>query len=257
MSFARITPDWPHAPSSISSLSTERAGGISRAPYDDGHGGGGLNLGMHVGDIPADVLKNRLLVRSVLPGEPIWLSQVHGSTVIDADALSDADLQNVQEADAIVTSVPQRVCAIQTADCLPVLFCSADGKIVGAAHAGWRGLAAGVLENTIRQMRRKGAREISAWLGPAIGPQKFEVGQDVYDAFKHIDIKTTAAFKALPDIPQKFLADIYQLAGMTLEREGVSRISGGGFCTVTEEKRFYSYRREGVTGRMASLVWIK
>jgi YfiH family protein len=254
---ACITPDWSQLPHGIGSLYTERAGGESRAPYDDGRGNGGLNLGMHVGDDPVVVLKNRLLLRSVLPAEPLWLTQVHGNAVIDADALSDTDLQRVPEADAIVTATPGHVCIIQTADCLPVLFCSSDGKVVGAAHAGWRGLAAGVLENTIQQMRRKGAHEITAWLGPAIGPQKFEVGHEVLDAFTTIDAGNATAFQEVQGQRGKYLADIYLLANIALQRAGVSQIAGGGLCTVTEEKRFYSYRRDDVTGRMASLIWIK
>jgi polyphenol oxidase len=257
MPFARITPDWPRLAHGIGNFSTERTGGVSRAPYDDGCGNGGLNLGMHVEDDPIDVRKNRSLLRAALPAEPIWLTQVHGNTVIDADALSDADQKSVPEGDAIVTSTAGRVCVIQTADCLPVLFCSSEGRVVGAAHAGWRGLAAGVLENTIEQMRRKGAREITAWLGPAIGPQKFEVGRDVLDAFTAIDCENAAAFQGVQGQGQKYLADIYLLAKISLKREGISEIAGGGFCTVTEERRFYSYRRDGVTGRMASLIWIK
>jgi polyphenol oxidase len=257
MQFVPVTPDWPQLPHGIGSLSTTRAGGVSRSPYGDGCGNGGLNLGMHVGDDPADVQKNRVLLRAALPAEPVWLTQVHGNSVIDADALNDAEQIDPQEADAIVASMPGRVCIIQTADCLPVLFCSTDGKVVGAAHAGWRGLAAGVLENTIRQMRRKGAQEITAWLGPAIGPQKFEVGRDVVDAFVTIDAGNAAAFQENQASTKKYLADIYLLAIMALRRENVSKISGGGFCTVTEERRFYSYRRDGITGRMASLIWIK
>jgi polyphenol oxidase len=257
MHFGRITPDWPQLPHGIGSLSTERTGGVSHAPYDDGLGNGGLNLGMHVGDDPADVKENRTLLRAGLPAEPVWLTQVHGNVVIDADALSAADQRRAPEADAIVTSTQGRVCIIQTADCLPVLFCSSDGKVVGAAHAGWRGLAAGVLENTIQQMRHKGARDITAWLGPAIGPQKFEVGRDVLDAFKAIAAENLTAFRQVPGQEKKYLADIYLLANIALKREGVSEIAGRGFCTVTEESRFYSYRRDCVTGRMASLVWIR
>lgn len=255
MPLITITPDWLVA-ANVSSLSTERAGGISQSPYGDGLGGGGLNLGIHVGDDPACVRANRETLRSVLPGDPIWLAQVHGNTVIDADDLSAEQIRNAPEADAIVASLPQRVCAIQTADCLPVLFCSTDGRVVGAAHAGWRGLAAGILENTVGQMRRKGAREIAAWLGPAIGPEKFEVGQDVVDAFTNIDAQNRIAFRALQSGNRKYLCDIYLLARMALQREGVVQVSGGNFCTLTEKERFYSYRRDGTTGRMASLVWI-
>ncbi len=256
MPFASIDPNWPDAPSNVLRLSTERAGGVSRAPYDDGQGNGGLNLGTHVGDDPQDVGRNRQLLKSVLPNEPIWLTQVHGSRVVDADGLDDVDQRGVPQADAIVTSTPQRVCVIQTADCLPVLFCSMDGKIVGAAHAGWRGLAAGVLQNTIHAMREKGAGDITAWLGPAIGPQSFEVGQDVYESFINIAAGNSMAFQALHE-RGKYLADIYLLARAILQQEGISRISGGGFCTVAEKTRFYSYRRDGITGRMASLIWIE
>lgn len=257
MRFASFAPTWAHQTCGVASLSTERAGGVSRAPYDDGMGGGGLNLGLHVQDNPADVLKNRQLLRSALRGEPIWLDQVHGGTVIDADILSAAEMESAPQADAIVASVPGRVCIIQTADCLPVLFCSADGGVVGAAHAGWRGLAAGVLQNTVREMRRKGASEILAWLGPAIGPEKFEVGAEVLEVFRNIEAKNVSAFRQIQGEEKKFLADIYLLASLALDREGVSHITGGKFCTVTEERRFYSYRRDRVTGRMASLVWIE
>lgn len=257
MSLSTVKPDWQTVPPGVFSLFTERAGGTSPRPYDDSRGGGGMNLGMHVGDNPLHVRKNRELLRALLPSEPIWLNQVHGNAVIDADALNDAAMQNVPEGDAIVTTLPGRICAIQTADCLPVLFCSSDGSIVSAAHAGWRGLAEGILENTVRLMRRKGAKEIAACLGPAIGPDKFEVGSEVVDAFANIDPRNMLAFRASPSAPQKFLADIYLLASVALQREGVTQISGGGFCTVTENSRFYSYRRDGVTGRMASLIWIE
>ena len=149
------------------------------------------------------------------------------------------------------------VCAIQTADCLPVLFCDLDARVVGAAHAGWRGLAGGVLENTIARMKDAGAGEITAWLGPAIGPEQFEVGADVWAAFVQRDAMMASAFRTVAGRPEKYLADIFSLARMTLNKAGVSRVYGGGLCTVTDQHRFYSYRRDKVTGRMASLIWLK
>lgn len=247
-----ILPDWIGAPSNIGAFSTSRRGGCSQPPYDDGAGGGGLNLGLHVADFPEHVEQNRLLLRSLLPAQPAWLNQVHGSTVLDA-----SDAADVPRADASVSNKRGVVCVIQTADCLPVLFCDAAGGVVGAAHAGWRGLANGVLENTVSAMRNMGATEILAWLGPAIGPEQFEVGKDVLEAFAARDPKTKTAFKPIDHRPGKYLADIFQLARILLSGHGVQGIYGGGICTVSDASRFYSYRRDGVTGRMASLIWIK
>jgi YfiH family protein len=247
-----LVPDWTGLPANIGALSTLRCGGVSDAPFGDGVGGRGLNLGTHVGDRAGHVEQNRALLRAMLPTPPVWISQVHGATVVDA-----AEVTGVPEADASITDKPGVVCAIQTADCLPVLFCDAQGRVVGAAHAGWRGLAAGVLENTLARMRDAGAGEILAWLGPAIGPQRFEVGEDVLSAFVALDERTRTAFRPFPDRPGKYLADIYQLARTKLASAGVQRVAGGDFCTVTDARRFYSYRRDGVTGRMASLIWIK
>jgi YfiH family protein len=249
-----ILPDWPGAPAHIGMLMTTRRGGVSRAPYDDGHGGGGLNLGTHVGDHAVDVQRNRDLLQALLPAQPAWLTQVHGAQVVDAAAVSPPNMQPT-EADASIARGPGAVCAIQVADCLPVLFCDSAGSMVGAAHAGWRGLAGGVLGNTVAHMRQAGAGDILAWLGPAIGPQRFEVGADVLQAFVARDPAAQAAFA--PIAGGKYLADIYQLARLALGRVGVASVAGGGFCTVSEAQRFYSYRRDGVTGRMAALVWIK
>lgn len=245
-----LIPDWP-APARVRALSTTRRGGASRAPYDDGRGGGGLNLGLHVGDDPAAVRANRALLRALLPAEPAWLSQVHGSTVLAAATVRDAP-----RADASLATRSGAVCAVQTADCLPVLFCDLEGAVVAAAHAGWRGLAGGVLENTVRAMRAAGAGEIMAWLGPAIGPENFEVGQDVRAAFLARDPAAEQAFRERDGAPGKYLADLYLLARQALEKAGVRSIHGGGRCTVRERDLFYSYRRDGVTGRMASLIWI-
>lgn len=247
-----IIPDWTGVPCNVGALATTRRGGVSAAPYDDGAGAGGLNLGVHVGDAPQAVQRNRALLRTLLPAEPAWLTQVHGVKVVNA-----ADIADAPEADACIATEPGAVCVIQTADCLPVLFCDALGRVVGAAHAGWRGLVGGILENTLSCMRQSGAGDILAWLGPAIGPRSFEVGQDVHDAFAARDGRMAAAFAPLESRHGKYLADIYALAQTTLRNAGVDKIFGGGLCTVTDKSRFYSYRRDKVTGRMASLIWLK
>lgn len=248
-----LIPDWPDAPPTIGVLSTTRTGGVSLPPYDDGASGGGLNLGSHVGDAPAAVRENRTRLRALLPAEPAWLTQVHGARVADA---TQVDPGGTEQADASIASAPGVVCAIQTADCLPVLFCDRAGKVVGAAHAGWRGLAAGVLENTVAQMRAAGGSDILAWLGPAIGPQRFEVGEEVRQAFIARTPRAEAAF-APAGTSGKHLADIYALARLVLRGAGVDSVSGGGLCTVSDPRRFYSYRRDRTTGRMATLIWLK
>jgi YfiH family protein len=255
-----LFPNWPGLPGNIGVLSTTRRGGVSPAPYDDGMGSGGLNLGTHVGDQPHNVARNRDILRDMLPADPLWLSQVHGTEVVN---LADVKPQQVPQADAALSTIPGKVCAIMTADCLPVLFCDRQGKTVAAAHAGWRGLAAGVLEQTVAAMRVAGAGELTAWMGPAIGAYQFEVGPDVQQAFlqgavddsgvRHVE----AAFTPVNGKPGKYLADIYGLARYLLHRAGVKDVHGGEFCTVSNSGRFYSYRRDGVTGRQASLIWIK
>lgn len=245
-----LIPDWA-APANIGALTTLRAGGFSPAPYGDGQGGGGLNLGTHVDDDPALVARNRALLRRLLPSEPAWLTQVHGVAVLDAAALPDQPT-----ADACISSTPGAVCVMMTADCLPVLFCDRAGTVVGAAHAGWRGLAGGVLEATVAAMRARGAQDIIAWLGPAIGPEQFEVGAEVREAFIAQQTAAQHAFRAYPGRPGKYLADIYQLARQRLASMDVHDVSGGGLCTVSDP-RFYSYRRDKTTGRMGSLVWLK
>jgi YfiH family protein len=247
-----IVPDWTDVPANVGAISTLRRGGVSRAPYDDGGGGGGLNLGTHVGDLPAHVAENRSRLRQALPADPAWLTQVHGTRVVDA-----AEVEGVPEADACIASRPGAVCVIQTADCLPVLFCDREGRVVGAAHAGWRGLAGGVLENTLAAMRSAGAGDIMAWMGPAIGPERFEVGSDVLSAFVDRHPDAAAAFVPVAGQADKYLADIFSLARTILDKAGVQRVHGGGLCTVTDRNRFYSYRRDKTTGRMASLIWLK
>jgi YfiH family protein len=235
-----ILPDWP-APPNVKGLMTTRVGGVSVAPWAS------LNLGDHVGDDPAHVAANRARLRAQLPAEPGWLRQVHSARV--AELGRDAN----PEADASFTREKGKVCAVLTADCLPVLFCDRAGSVVAAAHAGWRGLAGGVLEATVEAMQVP-AGEILAWMGAAIGPQAFEVGDDVRDAFVAQHPEAAAAF--VQHAPGKWLADIYALARTRLAAAGVPSIHGGGRCTYSEAETFYSYRRDGVTGRMASLVWL-
>jgi len=258
--FAPLIPDWPDLPANVGALASTRTGGVSAAPYDDGQGGGGLNLGLHCGDDADHVQRNRARLQQALPGRPAWISQVHGIAV--ADAATVGPDRPVQVADASIASAPGVVCAVMTADCLPVLFADLDGKVVGAAHAGWRGLAAGVLAETVKAMRAAGAGELTAWMGPAIGPAQFEVGSDVLDSFVAAspatdEAQVRAAFQPLAGREGKYLADIYALARLALPRAGVLRVSGGTRCTLTERSRFYSYRRDHVTGRQASLIWIK
>lgn len=237
-----IHPDWP-APPTVGACVSTRVGGVSLPPYDS------LNLGSHVGDDEAAVAENRARLRVVLPAEPVWLNQVHGVAVADADMAT-----GVPTADAAVARQPGRVCAVLTADCLPVLFCDEGGTVVGAAHAGWRGLVEGVLEATVQRMAVPTAT-VLAWLGPAIGPQAFEVGEEVRAAFIAIDPAAATAF--VPGVRAgKWMADLFELARQRLRRMGVVRIHGGGTCTHADGARFYSYRRDGVTGRFASLIWL-
>lgn len=238
-----ILPDWP-APQRVRACSTTRKGGVSQTPYAS------LNLGAHVGDRPEAVLDNRqrLVTLADLPAMPQWLNQVHGTQVISlASSASD-----VPTGDAAYTNQPGLVCAVMTADCLPVLFCSKSGDEVAAAHAGWRGLCSGVLEATLRHFRAP-TSSVMAWLGPAIGPQAFEVGPEVRDAFIEQHPAAADAFIAKDN---KFIADIYQLARLRLQAQGVTKIFGGDACTVTQADKFFSYRRDGTTGRMASLIWL-
>ena len=237
-----IVPEWP-APARVKALSTTRSGGVSLSPW------GRLNLGTHVGDKPESVAANRAYLAESLPAEPAWLNQVHGIDVVDA-----ATCRGVPDADAAVARQGGAVCVVMTADCLPVLLCDRAGTVVGAAHAGWRGLHSGVIEATLASMG-VAPGEVLAWLGPAIGPAAFEVGSEVRDAFIRSDARSVDAFTAGGQTG-KWLADLYQLARLRLETAGVTAIYGGDFCTHSEEERFFSYRRDGVTGRMASLIWL-
>lgn len=238
-----IRPGWP-APDGVHALVTTRSGGVSEAPYDS------FNLGVHVGDDPARVAENRRRLRALLPGEPCWLNQVHGTAVLDADAWSGG----LVDADGVVGRRPGRVCAVMTADCLPVLLCDVAGTVVGAAHAGWRGLHAGIIEATVAAMDVAPA-SLMAWLGPAIGPEAFEVGDEVRQAFVDQAPCAAKAFLASP-VQGKWMADMYALARLRLAALGVARVHGGEFCTYGDSSRFFSYRRDGATGRMASLIWL-
>ena len=238
----------------IQAFCTTRQGGLSQSPFNS------LNLGLNAGDDSVDVLQNRSILRSELPAEPLWLKQTHGITV--STPTSRSALTNVPfEADASVTNIPNEVLAILTADCMPVLFASKSGDVIGAAHAGWRGLSGGILENTIKEMLALSPglaiSDISAWMGPAIGPSAFEVGEDVLQAFalQGQDV-LSKAFIPIPGSSGKYLADLYLLARDRLNTLGIKQIDGGGFCTVNDPERFFSYRRDKVTGRFASLIWI-
>ena len=237
-----IIPDWP-APANVHALMTTRNG-------DTGQGiRCSMNLARATGEVVAAVVRNRALLRSVTGVDPFWLSQTHGTNVAHIDAAP------LTEADGAVVTRSGRAATVCIADCLPVLFCTADGSRVGAAHAGWRGLNAGILEATVSAM---GADRdlVIAWLGPAIGPDAFEVGEDVYRAFTDSDPEARTSFAPYPGRPGKWLADFYALARMRLRNAGVTSIHGGGFCTFTDASRFFSYRRDKTMERMAALVWL-
>lgn len=241
---AFIIPHWP-APANVKALQTTRSGGISRGPYDS------LNLGEHVQDDPLAVAHNRQLLSPYLPSEPVWVNQVHGVEVIDA-----AKSGCLENADGAFATQADVVCVTMTADCLPVLLCDKAGTVVAAVHAGWRGLCDGVIEAAIAKMLVEPA-DILAWLGPAIGPNAFEVGNDVREQFMQKDAQAISAFKSHGD---KWLCDIYTLAKQRLVSAGVKAIYGGSvneeFCTYTDAERFFSFRRDNLTGRMASLIWL-
>jgi YfiH family protein len=238
-----LRPDWPVA-DNVHAAVTTRAGGFSQPPYAS------FNLATHVGDDVVAVERNRQLLRQALqlPQEPRWLEQVHGVQVVDAGC------ESVCQADAAYTDQPGQVCVVLTADCLPVFIADRNGTEVAVAHAGWKGLQAGVIEATLDKFRTDAA-DLCVWLGPAIGPAAFEVGAEVVEAFVSQQAEAQAAFQS--NGADKWLADIYQLARLRLQRCGVGFITGGEFCTVSDQQRFYSYRRDGVTGRMASLIWFE
>lgn len=242
-----LPPDWP-APANVCALTTTRAGGVSAAPFAT------LNLGDHVGDDAAAVATNRKILLDACTGlhAVSWLEQVHGVDVVAAD------ISRVQRADAQFTREPGLACTVMTADCLPVLFCNRQGTQVAAAHAGWRGLCAGVLEAAVATFADP--TQVLAWLGPAIGPRNFEVGAEVrqcfLDAAVGVASQTVDACFATSPQPKHYLADMYALARLRLRALGITAVFGGGLCTVADGNRFYSYRRDGVCGRMASLIYL-
>lgn len=239
-----LVPEWP-ARSWVRACVTTRLGGVSEGCY------AALNLADHVGDEPRHVAENRRRLHSALhlPAEPMWLQQVHGTTVVNAGAVSPGCVGDASFADR-----PGRVCAVLTADCLPLLLCDSAGTRVAVVHAGWRGLLGGVIERAVLALHRPGSG-LLAWLGPAIGPKVFEVGEEVRAAFVTEDAAAARAF-----VPSSaaghWLADIYILARLRLQRVHVNQIYGGHWCTMSDVERFYSYRRDKVTGRMASLIWL-
>lgn len=266
-----IFPDWP-APPGVRAAFTLRTGGVSAAPYDS------LNVGSRIGDSREHVAENRRRVRDALrlPAEPVWLEQVHGIYVVELEGdvravdvhaaearagavgIGDIGGGDAPTGDAAVARNAAHVCAIRVADCMPVLFAALDGSVVGAAHAGWRGLVGGVLEATVARLGVPASRVI-AWMGPAIGPRNFEVGDEVRSAFLAAASgpaeEVTSAFTA--NSRGRWQCDLYALARLRLEAMGIAAIHGGGWCTFAEPDRFFSYRRDGQCGRMAALIWIE
>jgi YfiH family protein len=240
-----MTPDWP-APPNVHAAFSLRAGGVSEAPFAS------LNVGAHVGDDPGQVSENRRRIEAALalPGKPRWLVQVHGTHVLDTGAPVGTASAT---ADAVVVRAPGTVAVIQVADCLPVLIAARDGRAVAAAHAGWRGLAAGVLETTLATLDESPAG-LMAWLGPAIGPEHFEVGEEVRAAFTAADPDAAAAFA--PNPRGRWQCDLAQLARRRLHALGVRQVYGGRWCTFADPARFFSYRREGRCGRMGAFIWL-
>jgi YfiH family protein len=248
-----LLSDW-HSPVTVHSFCTTRLGGVSKPPFDQ------MNLGLNAGDEPQAVLKNRAILTQQLPSQPTWLRQVHGTEVSTPILRNTLPLVPIV-ADAIVSDRPGEVLAILTADCMPVLFTSVAGDVIGAAHAGWKGLSGGVLENTVQAMLSLKPsltpQEILVWVGPAIGPAAFEVGADVLDAFSdQSETVLSNAFIPIPGRLGKYWASLEVLAEDRLRSLGILSIAKSGLCTYSDPQRFYSYRRDGVTGRFASLIWI-
>lgn len=241
-----ITPNWP-SPQNVKAIFTTRTGGVSRNNRDGAYAG--LNLGDHVNDDVSSVEQNRALLRRYLPDNPRWLKQVHGVRPVWVDS-NEVKL----EADAALSSNNGRVCAILVADCLPIFLCDTTGSVVGVVHAGWRGLAGGIIENAISEMANKSS-EFIAWLGPAICPKHFEIGEEVREVFLEHDRNAISAFTPSHN-DNKWFADLFTLARQRLTAVGVSKVYGGYECTFSDPSRFYSYRRDGQTGRMAALIWL-
>ena len=244
-----LRPDWD-APPHVRAFVTTRAGGVSQGEYAS------MNLGSRSGDDANHVARNRAILAGHLPSTPRWMVQVHGTDVADLDRL---DQSQAATADAAIASHPGRVGGVLTADCMPLFLTDRKGSRVGVAHAGWRGMAGGVIENTVAAFGTA-PQDLIAWMGPAIGPQAFEVGPEVREAFMKDDAGAGQAFRekaSPPGGPQKYLADLYALARRRLARAGVRHVGGGGFCTFTDRERFFSYRREQKSGRMGAFIWIE
>ena len=246
-----IIPIWP-APANVKALQTTRNGGISATPYNN------LNLGSHVADNPIHVAQNRQILSKFLPSEPVWLNQTHSISVVDA-----ANSSCLPDADASYSNRKNVVCVTMTADCLPILLCDTAGTLVTSIHAGWRGLCDGIIEATLFQLQTNStnlnhanlqASDIMAWLGPAIGPNKFEVGGEVRAQFMEKDAHAESAFVAHGD---KYLCDLYKIAKQRLNNLGITQIYGGDLCTFSDKARFFSFRRDGNTGRMGSFIWLE
>lgn len=249
MSPSWLVPDWP-APANVRALSTHRMGGVSTGPYQS------LNLGTHVGDVPEAVQENRRRLASAarLPTEPVWLRQVHGAEVADLDQAQSANRVAEEGRDAAISRCAGRVCAILTADCVPILLAADDGSVVGAAHAGWRGLRCGVLAATVRALD-VGPERLMAWIGPSIGAAHYEVGAEVRAAMLRLDATAAAAFRL--NERGRFMADLALLARQQLQGLGIRRIGGAMACTYADRERYFSYRRDGQTGRQATLIWLE
>lgn len=243
MSDAWLRPEWP-APPHVRAFVTTRAGGVSEGEYAS------MNLGFSSGDDPARVRENRAIVRAALPSEPAYLRQTHGVDTADLDAGAG----DATGADAAFTATRERVACVLTADCLPLFLADRDGTRVAAVHAGWRGMAAGVIEGAVRALALPPA-SLVAWMGPAIGPDAFEVGPEVREAFVARHAEAAGAFR--PHAPGKYLADLYALARLRLAACGVGSVHGGGFCTYRERERFFSYRRVRASGRMGAFIWME
>ncbi|NRA52913.1 MAG: peptidoglycan editing factor PgeF [Gammaproteobacteria bacterium] len=239
-----IAANW-QAPPHIKAFTTIRDGGASGTPFVSN------NFGQHVGDNPEAVAANRALLRQQLPSEPLWLEQVHSTIIVNGDKTNSTAV--IPTADGAITQVANRVMAVMTADCLPLLICDSRGQQVAAVHAGWRGLANGIIEQSVAKFK-VAPQDLMVWLGPAIGANAFEVGQDVVDCFVK---KRPQDLECFTSVGEKYLANLYQLARARLADLGIKQVSGGDYCTYTQQELFFSYRRDGQTGRMVSLIWIE
>lgn len=252
-----IYPYWT-APQNIRAFTTTRMGGVSTTPFDS------LNMGSKTGDICSNIAENRarIIQAEQIPSEPYWLNQTHSTIVLDISSIPPSspigliNKKTIIDADASYTHQAKQVSVVLTADCMPVLFCSSKGDEVAAAHAGWRGLCNGILENTVSKFTCSPS-EIIVWMGPAISAKKFEVGVEVKKQFESVVPEANLAFKLINATQQKYLADLYLIAKLRLTALGITQIFGGDYCTYTEQDKFYSYRRENKTGRMASMIWFE